>query len=289
MAPLAEFLDRLKILPLYVFPQHGLSRLVAWAARRRRRSWKDLLISLFMRIYRVDLSSAREPDYHNFENFNAFFTRELRPGVRPVNDDPLIIVCPVDGGISRIGNIVDTDMIQAKGHAFTLSELLAGDKDLSECFRDGRFATLYLSPRDYHRIHMPADGRLLRMTCVPGRLFPVNRPSTRNIARLFARNERIINIFTTGYGMMAVVMVGALCVGSMDTVWAGTVTPPVPRTLRTWDYREDLISLKKGDELGRFNMGSSVILLFEAGSMEWLVELTNGSPVVMGQGLGRWI
>ena len=247
------------------------------------------MISLFMRIYRVDLSSAREPDYHNFENFNAFFTRELRPGVRPVNDDPLIIVCPVDGGISRIGNIIDTDMIQAKGHAFTLSELLAGDKDLSECFRDGRFATLYLSPRDYHRIHMPADGRLLRMTCVPGRLFPVNRPSTRIIARLFARNERIINIFTTGYGMMAVVMVGALCVGSMDTVWAGTVTPPVPRTLRTWDYGEDLISLKKGDELGRFNMGSSVILLFEAGSMEWLVELTNGSPVVMGQGLGRWI
>lgn len=289
MMPITEFLDRLKVLPFHVIPQHGLSRLVSRATRWRLRSWKDVLIGLFIRVYRVDMSIAREPDYRNFENFNAFFTRELRPGVRPVSDDPRIIACPVDGSISRIGNIGDADIIQAKGHAYSLSGLLAGDEDACERLRDGRFATLYLSPKDYHRIHMPVDGRLLKMTCVPGRLFPVNPPSTRHIPRLFAGNERIINIFNTEYGMMALVMVGALCVGSMDTVWAGTVTPVAPRALRSWDYGGDLVNLQKGEELGRFNMGSSVILLFEAGRMEWCPELADGGEVVMGQGIGRWI
>jgi len=289
MMPIAELLDRLKILPLYIIPQHGLSRCANWATRRRWRGWKNLLIKIFIRIYGVDMSLALEPDYHNFDNFNAFFTRELRPGVRPVADDPLIIACPVDGSISRIGNISDATIIQAKDHDYTLTELLAGDAELSECFRNGRFATLYLSPKDYHRVHMPVAGHLQAMTCVPGRLFPVNQPSTRNVPRLFARNERIINIFATGFGMMAVVMVGALCVGSMDTVWAGNVVPLKPRALRTCNYAQDSISLKKGQELGRFNMGSSVILLFERGRMEWLPELTDGSEVVMGQNLGRWV
>jgi len=233
------------------------------------------------------MSLSLEPEYRNFENFNAFFTRELRPGVRPVADDPLIIACPVDGSISRIGNIADATIIQAKGHNYTLTDLLGGDGELSERFRNGRFATLYLSPKDYHRIHMPAAGRLQRMTCVPGRLFPVNQPSTRNVARLFARNERIINIFTTEFGMMAVVMVGALCVGSMDTVWAGNVAPLKPHALHTCDYAQESIRLEKGQELGRFNMGSSVILLFEPGKMEWLAGLVGGAMVSMGQGGGR--
>ena len=283
----AELLDGLKVLPIYIIPQHGLSRLVAWITRRRWGYLKDLFIRIFIRIYRVDMSSALEQDYRNFEHFNAFFTRELRPGVRPVNSDPLVIACPVDGSISRMGNIDDATIIQAKGHTYTLADLLGGDAELSKHFRNGRFTTLYLSPRDYHRIHMPVDGRLQTMSCVPGSLFPVNQSSTRNVTRLFARNERIINIFATEFGTMALIMIGALCVGSMDTVWAGNVAPLQPRTLRTWDYSRETVSLKKGQELGRFNMGSSVILLFEAGSMEWLAGLGEGATVSMGQGLGK--
>ena len=287
MTPLAELLDGLKVLPIYIIPQHGLSRLAAWITQCRWRYLKNLLIRLFIRIYRVDMSSALEPDYRKFEHFNAFFTRELRPGVRPVNSDPLVISCPVDGSISRVGNIDDATIIQAKRHTYTLTDLLAGDTELSKHFRNGRFATLYLSPRDYHRIHMPVDGYLQTMTCVPGRLFPVNQSSTRNVTRLFARNERIINIFATEFGIMALIMIGALCVGSMDTVWAGNVAPLHPRRLRVWNYAQQTVNLKKGQELGRFNMGSSVILLFEAGRMEWLPGLAEGATVSMGQELGR--
>lgn len=289
MTPIAKSWDMLKVLPLYVIPHHSLSRLVYRSTRCNWRYWKNFLIMLFIRIYRVDMSAAREPDYHNYKNFNDFFTREIRPGIRPITNAPEIIACPVDGSISRTGRIEDGNIIQAKGRSFTLEELLAGDETAMRLFHGGRFATLYLSPKDYHRVHMPVDGSLVKMSCVPGRLFAVNPPSTRHIRRVFARNERIINLFSTDHGQMALVMVGALCVGSMDTVWAGTVTPMTTREVSTRDYRPGDIDLKKGQEMGRFNMGSSVILLFETGTMEWLPDLTDGGAVRMGQALGKWI
>lgn len=289
MAPMTGFPDKFRVLPFYVIPQHALSRLAERLTRWRWRWWKNLLIRWFIRIYRVDMSIALDPDYRNYANFNAFFTRELRPGVRPLRDDPKVIACPVDGAISRIGVVDGATIIQSKGHNYTLVDLLAGDQDLSGVFRNGRFASLYLSPRDYHRIHMPVDACLQTMLRVPGRLFPVNQASTRNVTGLFARNERIINIFTTEFGMMALVMIGALCVGSMETVWAGTVAPVKPREIDTLNYARDSIYLKKGQELGRFNMGSSVILLFETDRMEWLADLKAGDTVRMGQELGRRI
>lgn len=284
-----KFLDRLKVLPVFIMPQHGLSRLVGRLTHWRWRTWKDLLIRLFIRHYQVDMSDALEQDYHRFENFNAFFTRELRPGTRPLSADARVIACPVDGSISRIGAIDDALIIQAKGHDYSVADLLGGDKTLSGTFRNGRFATLYLSPRDYHRIHMPVDGSLLSMQLVPGRLFPVNPPSTRTIPRLFARNERVINIFSTEIGTMALVMIGALCVGSMDTVWAGTVAPCGSRAQLRQQYTPGAVTLEGGQEVGRFNMGSSVILLFEADRMEWLAHLKAGDAVRMGQELGKRI
>ena len=289
MTPIAKLWDMFKVLPLYVMPQHGLSRLVYRATRCTWYYWKNLLIVVFIRIYRVDMSIAMEPDHRNYKNFNDFFTRQLKDEVRLVTDDPVLIACPVDGSISRTGRIVDGNIIQAKGRSFTLAELLAGDGLTAGKFHGGCFATLYLSPKDYHRVHMPVDGGLLKMTCVPGRLFAVNPPSTRFIPRLFARNERIINLFSTDHGLMALVMVGALCVGSMETVWAGTVTPVTPCEISARDYETNETNLQKGQEMGRFNMGSSVILLFEPGRMEWLPDLTEGSQVKMGQALGRWI
>ena len=288
MTPIAKLWDLIKVLPLYLIPQHVLSRLVHLVTRCNRRYWKNLLIQVFIRVYRVDMSAARAADFHSYKNFNDFFTRELREGIRPVIDDTAVITCPVDGSISRIGRIENTQIIQAKGRSFTLEELLAGD-GTAEHFHGGCFATLYLSPKDYHRIHMPADGGLLTMTCVPGRLYAVNPPSTRQIPRLFARNERVINLFFTDHGLMALVMVGALCVGSMDTVWAGTVTPVAPRKISTRNYGTGDVVLKKGQELGRFNMGSSVILLFEPGMMEWVPGLAEGNPILMGQPLGKWV
>lgn len=289
MTLIAKLWDKLKVLPLYVIPQHGLSRLVYQATRCTWSYWKNLLIRLFIRIYQVDMSAAREQDYHNYKNFNDFFTRELKDGIRPITDDPTLITCPVDGSISQTGRIGTGEIIQAKGRSFFLEELLGGDKTVAGHFQDGCFATLYLSPKDYHRIHMPVDGGLLTMTCIPGRLYAVNPPSTRQVPHLFARNERIINLFSTDHGLMALVMVGALCVGSMETVWAGTVAPVTPRKISTRDYVKGNIDLKKGQELGRFNMGSSVILLFEAGVMEWLPDLKNGCQVRIGQTIGKYV
>jgi len=289
MTLITELLDRLKILPLYILPQHFLSRLVLHATRWQWPYWKNLLIGFFIRLYRIDMSTASEPEFRNYSNFNEFFTRTLRPGIRPVAKDSHSICCPVDGSISQIGRIDGTGLFQAKGCTYDLSGLLAGDRESIDCFRNGSFATLYLSPRDYHRIHMPVGGHLLKMTYVPGRLFAVNNPATRQIPNLFARNERVLNLFATEYGNMSLIMIGALFVGSMDTVWAGSVTPAKTRSIRRWDYEPDQISLDKGAELGRFNMGSSVILLFEPGKIEWLPELTAGNQVLMGQQIGRTI
>ncbi|MFQ5660208.1 MAG: archaetidylserine decarboxylase [Gammaproteobacteria bacterium] len=280
--------DWLKVLPQYLIPQHFLSRLLFYATRFRWRPWKDLLISSFIRFYRVDMDSAADPDYHHYHSFNHFFTRELKAGCRSIAKGRDAIASPVDGTISQLGVITDTDIFQAKGRRFSLGSLLAGDDALTERFRNGHFATLYLSPKDYHRIHMPVDGRLTRMMYVPGRLFAVNQAATRGIDQLFSRNERIINLFDTAVGNMAVITIGALFVGSMETVWGGRVTPAGRQiTDRNYLQGNEDIALNKGEELGRFNMGSTVILLFEAGRIQWLNELTAEMPIVMGQAIGK--
>ena len=272
-----------------MIPQHLVSGWMYSLTRCRWQPLKNLLIRYVIHQYRVDMTAACEPDYRAYNSFNDFFTRELKHGARPLAGADDQVICPVDGSISQIGGINHSEIFQAKGHAYDLASLLAGDAELAAGFQDGAFATLYLSPRDYHRIHMPLTGRLQQMLYVPGRLFSVNNATTSTVPGLFARNERVISIFQTGSGLMAVILVGAIFVGSMETVWEGQITPARDRQLRRWDYSAPgrTIELARGDELGRFNMGSTVILLFEKGRIEWLEELKADDTVVMGQPLGQ--
>lgn len=288
-ASAATFGDKLKSLPFYVLPHHAISRVVHAATRWRTPWWKNALTGWFIRQYKVDLSEAQETDPRGYSNFNAFFTRALRPEARPLPEDPEVVVSPADGTISAIGQIDGGTMLQAKGRSFTVRELLGGDETLASRFHGGQFTTVYLSPADYHRVHMPAAGRLREMIHVPGRLFGVAAFSVRAIDRLFARNERVVAVFDTSRGPMAVVMVGAINVASIETVWAGEVTPPRGRRIRRWFYRgNDARSFQRGDELGRFNMGSTAIVLFGPEQMDWLPELMPDQKVCMGQALGQY-
>jgi phosphatidylserine decarboxylase len=290
-APTASRLaDLAKSLPLYPLPHHAISRLVHAATRWRLPVWKNLLIDTFIRAFGVDMSQAAQPDAHAYEHFNQFFTRPLKPGARPLPQAPGAIACPADGTISAVGSIEHDRLLQAKGHHFTVAELLGGDPELAERFHGGRFITVYLSPRDYHRIHMPADGLLEAMIHIPGRLFSVAAHTVRTIPRLFARNERVASIFLGEHGPMAVVLVGAINVGSVETVWSGVVTPPAGKQIKRWSYAApEAIRLARGDELGRFNMGSTAIVLFGAGQVEWDARLAPEQKVQMGQELGRYV
>ncbi len=283
----ASFLDYLKVWPLYLLPQHALSRLTYRITRCEWTPLKNFLIKAFIAWFRVDMTQAREPDGTTYRHFNDFFTRQLKPGVRPLSTAPEAILCPVDGSISQIGEITGGEIFQAKGKSFDLDSLLANDPDMAATFRDGNFATLYLSPRDYHRIHMPLDGKLIKMTYVPGKLFAVNSHTVRVVDRLFARNERVICYFETAIGPMAVILVGAINVGSMETVWAGEITPAKNRTVTTTDYHTRNIHLKRGEEMGRFNMGSTVILLFTKGHMQWASDLYAAQGITMGMSVGN--
>lgn len=287
--PQATLLDRLLVFPQYLLPQHLVSRLVNRLARCRVQPVKNLLIRSFIRVFNVNLSEAEETDFHAYHHFNHFFTRNLRAGAREIDNGRETIISPIDGYISQLGNMQAGDLLQAKGRYYSLNSLLAGDDELADRFRDGAFITLYLSPGDYHRIHTPVDGRLVRMIYVPGRLFAVNRRTTRVVDGLFARNERIICLFETAAGTMVLIMVGALNVGSMETTWAGEVTPRSGRTIREWDYAKHPapVHLHKGEEMGRFNMGSTVILLFGKDRIRWLPELQAGNPVKMGIPLAK--
>ncbi len=283
--------ERLFGLLLELLPHHLLSRLMYWLTRSQWPPLKDLLIRTVVRLYDVDLSSARQPDIRDYPSFNAFFTRPLREDARPVDEEETAIVSPVDGAVSQAGRIEEGRIFQAKGQDYSLEELLGGDREWAAAFDGGRFATLYLSPRDYHRIHMPVDGRLLQMSHVPGRLFSVSPATTRVVPRLFARNERVVNIFDTPAGPMALIMVGAIFVASMDTVWAGTVAPASRRVSR-WDYSgtpPTPVELAKGAEMGRFNMGSTVILLFGPERIDWEDGLRPGATVQMGERIGEWL
>jgi phosphatidylserine decarboxylase len=272
----------------YALPHHLLARPVYGLARVRWGPLKDLLIRVFARHFGVDREEAKSPDPSAYPHFNAFFTRALRPGARPIAGPEGAVVSPADGVLSQIGGIGDGRIFQAKGHDYALLELLGGDAERAAPFRGGSFATVYLAPRDYHRVHMPLAGRLREMVHVPGRLFSVNPITTRSVPRLFARNERVLCLFDGPAGPMAVVLVGAIFVGGIETVWAGEITPrralhPAVR------YDTDAVRLDTGAELGRFNMGSTVILLFPPGQVRWDSALTPGTRVRMGGRLGEVI
>ncbi|HEB98223.1 MAG TPA: phosphatidylserine decarboxylase [Thiotrichales bacterium] len=281
--------DYLLALPQYLLPHHALSRLVLKATRLRIRWWKNFLIRTISRHYGIDLAEAADPDPEAYACFNDFFTRALKPGARPLDPEPQAVLSPVDGRVSQAGAISGERIFQAKGRDFSLPELLGGDEESAAAFRGGRFATLYLSPRDYHRIHMPLEGRLRRTIYVPGRLFSVAPGTVRAVPRLFARNERLAAIFDTPAGPMGLVAVGALFVSCIETVWSGVETPPHGHRVRIRDYPEEgpeSVRLDRGAELGRFNMGSTVILLFPRDSVTWDADTRAGAAVRMGRRLG---
>lgn len=266
----------------HVMPHHLLSGLVYRVARCSWRPWKNALIRLFVGGYGVDLEQAQRPSVHDYQSFNDFFTRALKPGLRPVTKTADGLISPVDGTVSAAGVIEDTRLLQAKGRDYSLAELLHGDRDHLGYFRDGNFITLYLSPRDYHRVHCPIDGELQSMAYIPGRLFSVNAGSVQRIDRLFARNERVITTFRTAIGMVSVIFVGAIFVGSVETVWHGEVTPAGTREYFCRRYEPGTV-FRQGEEIGRFNMGSTVLLLTEPGRVDWSVT---AGKVVMGEELG---
>lgn len=283
----ASWLDRLKSWSLYPLPQHAISRAVFRLTRIETPWFKNAFIRWFADTYRVDWQEARHKRPEDYVSFNAFFTRELQSGARPLAGDKNTVACPADGHISQIGRIDRDAMLQAKGHSFSVTELLGGSDKRAAAFRDGGFVTVYLSPRDYHRVHMPLAGSLRETVYVPGRLFSVAAHTVRTVPRLFARNERLVAIFDTDAGPMAMVLVGAINVAAIETVWEGLVTPPPRRSIEVSDKRPEGIALARGAEMGRFNMGSTVILLFGKQQVEWLAQLQAESPVRMGQAIGQ--
>jgi len=280
-APLAEALFASV---QYALPTHALSRIVHRVTRARAPLLKNALIELFCRRYAIDLAEAKISDPHAYATFNDFFIRELRADARPFPVDAAALACPVDGSISQVGALQGERLVQAKGRHFNTAELLADPED-GAAFEGGAFATLYLAPRNYHRVHMPLAGTLLRTRLVPGRLFSVNPATARHVPRLFARNERLVCLFDTAVGVVALVLVGAMLVGSIETAWAGEATPPRARRIVERDYKSEPVKLERGAELGRFNMGSSVILLCPRGAVTWAAGLGPGTAVRMGQAL----
>ena len=269
----------------YILPQHFLSRIV-YALMRSEVTWvKNLLISLISRIAGINYDEALSPDPADYASFNAWFTRALKPGARTFDPDPKAFLSPCDGKISETGGLDESRILQAKGKDYSVQDLLAGDPVCSQ-LADGYFSTIYLSPKDYHRIHMPLTGRLQRMIHVPGRLFSVAPYTARHVSRLFARNERVIAVFDTDAGPLVMVLVGAMLVSSTETVWAGEVTPTKNKEVTVKDYSSENISLAKGDEMGRFNMGSTVILLMPQGALKSQIKLSSGDVVKVGQKLG---
>jgi len=279
--------DTLFVASQYLLPHHLLSRAMHAVTRSEWRPFKDALIRAAVQWYEIDVSEAAEQDLSRYPSFNAFFTRSLRPEARPWPDVTSQIGCPADGNVSQLGDIRGDSIFQAKGRDYSLTELLGGNACWAARFAGGRFATIYLSPRDYHRVHLPFAGTLRRMIHVPGRLFSVNPATTRKVPRLFARNERVVCLFDTSVGPMAVILVGAIFVASIDTIWAGPVTPR-HRQPTVFDYsaRSETFALARGSEIGRFNMGSTVIVLFPRGAMDWSSDLSAGCPVRVGQVIG---
>jgi len=272
---------RLAVLPQYVMPKHALTMLAGAFASQPRGRATTAVIKRFVAQYRVNMSEAANPDIASYATFNDFFTRALKPGARPLADAPWI--CPVDGTISQFGPTDQDRIVQAKGHHYTITQLVGGDAKLAERFEHGSFATLYLSPRDYHRVHMPCDGRVMRMIYVPGSLFSVNPTTARGVRGLFARNERVVCVFESPRGPFVMTLVGATIVGSIATVWHGRVNAPRRGRIREWRYEDRKILLKRGDEMGRFMLGSTVVVLFPKIPLVFNPSWAPGRAVRLGE------
>ncbi|MEM7050932.1 MAG: archaetidylserine decarboxylase [Acidobacteriota bacterium] len=283
----AHFLDRLLAAIQAPLPQHWLSRVVLAFTRWRLRPFKNFMIRWICRAYDVDLTEAVVSDVRSFASFNDFFTRALKPEARPLAGDDGTVVSPVDGAVSQASVIAGGRIFQAKGHDFGLVELLGGDEERAQPFQGGSFANLYLSPRDYHRIHLPLAGRLVETVRIPGRLWAVNPATARAVPRLFARNERVAAIFETAHGPLALVMVGAIFVSAIETVWGGLETPPHRSAVSVVEHRGQNLVFDRGAEVARFNMGSTVLVLLPPGVAEWAPEIVPGAAVRMGQRLGE--
>lgn len=277
--------DFLKTFWQYLVPQHTLSSFMHWLATREWGNVTTFAIRRFVAWFDIDLSEAERERPEDYRHFNDFFTRALKADARPIDPRDEVMVSPADGRISVTGDILQNRLIQAKGHDYTLEALLGGNIGLSEQFRDGQFAVVYLSPRDYHRVHMPIAGTLKSMMYVPGDLFAVNGATVRRVPELFARNERVILHFDSDAGPLVLVLVGAIFVGSMETLWAGRITPPYANTLQYWDYSCQNLSFAKGEEIGRFNMGSTVVMLTQQNALTGLSAHVTNTPVHMGQAI----
>lgn len=274
----------------YLLPKRALTELAGWFARAEAGSITQAAIRRFVRRYQVNMDEAAVSDLTHYRSFNEFFTRPLKPGVRPLADADFI--CPVDGAISQFGPIARDQIFQAKGHHYGTRALVGGDAELAQQFDDGAFATIYLSPRDYHRIHMPSQGRLRRMIHVPGDLFSVNPATALGVPGLFARNERVVCVFDVPHGdqgetrPFVLVLVGATIVGSMATTWHGVVNPPRPGEIRSWTYDEPAKVLGKGDEMGRFLLGSTVVMLWPRETIRFNDGWAPARPVRLGEAMG---
>lgn len=274
----------LAVLSQYLLPKQALTALAGRFASAKAGAVTTSVIRWFVGQYGVNMDEAANPDIASYDTFNTFFTRALRPGARVIASADL--VCPVDGAISQCGPVRGGQLVQAKGHDYSATALVGGDAALAERFANGTFATIYLSPKDYHRIHMPCDGRLVRMLHVPGDLFSVNPATARGVPGLFARNERVVCVFEGAHGPFVMVLVGATIVGSMATTWHGVVNPPRPGDVRAWHYTDRDITLAQGEEMGRFLVGSTVVLLFPAGHSAWHPSWHPERPVRLGEPMG---
>jgi phosphatidylserine decarboxylase len=278
--------DRLPVLPQYLFPKQALTSFAGWVAGKERGAVTTWIIRRFVAKYGVDMDEALDSDIASYPSFNEFFTRALKPGARPLAQADL--VSPVDGAISQFGPIEGDQIFQAKNHRYSTTALVGGDAALAARFEHGSFATLYLSPKDYHRIHMPCDGRLLRMIYVPGDLFSVNPTTARGVPGLFARNERVVCVFESAAGPFVLVLVGATIVGSMATVWHGVVNPPRGGEVREWRYDDQQIALRQGDEMGRFLLGSTVVMLFPAPPLDFNPAWAPARAIRLGEAMANY-
>ncbi len=284
MLPVPPVSDRLAVLPQYLIPKQALTVLAGKLASAEAGSLTTSVIRWFVGRYDVNMAEAANPDIAGYKSFNEFFTRPLRDGARPLADADFL--SPVDGAISQFGAIARDQIFQAKGHSYSTTALVGGDRELAARFENGSFATLYLSPRDYHRIHMPCDGKLTRMIYVPGALFSVNPTTARGVPGLFARNERVVCVFETAGGPFVLTLVGATIVGSMATVWHGVVNPPRPGVIREWRYDEQNVVLRKGEEMGRFLLGSTVVMLFPKDRLSFNPDWSPTRSIRMGETMG---
>lgn len=279
--------QRVKIAFQYVMPQKYLTQGAGWLAKQKWGVITHFIIKLFAKKYGINMSEAAKENFSDYATFNEFFIRQLKEGARKIDENPTALCLPADGKISQCGEISDETMLQAKGHSFSLRDLLAGDEALTADFKNGTFATTYLSPRDYHRVHMPCDATLRKMIYVPGGLFSVNPFLNEHVPNLLARNERVICVFETEFGKMIQILVGATITASISTVWAGVINPPRPNEIKTWDYNDNAVTLTKGQEMGAFLLGSTVINLFQANQVKLADNLDVDTVTRVGEVLAH--